>query len=112
MLEQQEQKPKVDGKKPNRRPFRPMKKEFETKVVGLETHTFDIGHAKYAAKFIKSRDEIVLYVQEKHEQGAVIAEAMRTMTLKGDHAPALSQAEDRRNIPPRRRSFPMATRSD
>ena len=82
MSEQQEQKPKVDGKKPNRRPFRPMKKEFETKVVGLETHTFDIGHAKYAAKFIKSRDEIILYVQEKYEQGAVIAEAIRTMELK------------------------------
>jgi hypothetical protein len=81
MLEQQEQKPKVDGKKPNRRPFRPMKKEFETKVVGLETHTFDIGHVKYAAKFIKSRDKVVLYMQEKYEQGAVIAEAMRTMTL-------------------------------
>ena len=58
-------KPKVDGKRPARRPFRIPKREFETKVVGLEKHTFDIGHAKYAAKFISSRDEIILYVQEK-----------------------------------------------
>ena len=48
----EDQKPKVDGKRPARRPFRIPKKEFETKVVGLEKHTFDIGHAKYAAKFI------------------------------------------------------------
>jgi hypothetical protein len=83
MLEPKEdQKPKVDGKKTGRRPFRIPKKEFETKVVGLEKHTFDIGHAKYAAKFISSRDEIILYVQEKYEQGAVIAEAMRTLKLK------------------------------
>jgi hypothetical protein len=79
----EDQKPKVDGKRPGR-PFRRghTKKEFETKVVGLEAHTFDIGHAKYAAKFISSRDEIILYVQEKYEQGAVIAEAMRTLMLK------------------------------
>ena len=61
----EDQKPKVDGKRPGR-PFRRghTKKEFETKVVGLEVHTFDIGHAKYAAKFISSRDEIILYVQD------------------------------------------------
>ena len=43
---------------------------------------FDIGHAKYVAKFISSCDKIILYVQEKYEQGMVIAEVMRTMELK------------------------------
>ena len=79
----EDQKPKVDGKRPGR-PFRRghTKKEFETKVVGLEAHTSSIGHAKYAAKFVSSCNEIILYVQEKYEQGAVIAEAMRTLVLK------------------------------
>jgi hypothetical protein len=80
MLEGQEEKPKVDGKKP-RRPFRPQKREFETKVTGLKVHTFDIGHAKYAAKYQSSLDEIILYVQEKYERGAVIAEAMWRLEL-------------------------------
>jgi hypothetical protein len=59
MSEQADQKPKVEGKRSGR-PFcrAQTKKEFETKVVGLETHTFDIGHAKYAAKFISSHNEI------------------------------------------------------
>jgi hypothetical protein len=28
----------------------PTRKEYATKVVGLESHTFNIGHAKFAAK--------------------------------------------------------------
>jgi hypothetical protein len=27
----------------------PTRKEYVTKVVGLESHTFDIGHAKFVA---------------------------------------------------------------
>jgi hypothetical protein len=50
-----ENKPKIKGK-PRfcGRPARntgPAKKEFVTKVVGLETNTFDIGSTKYAAKY-------------------------------------------------------------
>jgi hypothetical protein len=54
-------KPKIDGKRPAQRPGRsgePARKEFVLKVVGLETHTFDIGNAKYAAKYQKSVDAI------------------------------------------------------
>jgi hypothetical protein len=58
-----ESKPKVEGKP--RFPWRPARnvvvtgKEFITKVVGLETHTFDIRNAKYAAKYQKSVDAIM-----------------------------------------------------
>ena len=39
------------------------KKKFTTKVVGLEEHTFNVGNAKYAAKFQKSVNNIALYAQ-------------------------------------------------
>ena len=44
-----EAKPKIEGAKKHRRPMRaagPIKKEFVTKVLGLESHTFDIQNAK------------------------------------------------------------------
>jgi hypothetical protein len=45
--------PKIEGKKNfNRKPARHaglVKKDFVSKVVGLESHTFDVGEAKYAA---------------------------------------------------------------
>ena len=46
----EEQKPKVEGKKPHRA-ARPQRKEFTSEVVGLTTHTFNIGHPKYAAQY-------------------------------------------------------------
>jgi hypothetical protein len=50
-----EAKPKIEGAKKFRRPMRaagqPTKKEFVMKVLGLESHTFDIGNTKYAAKY-------------------------------------------------------------
>ncbi len=33
-----------------------MRREFDTKVAGLETHIFNIGHSKYAAKFNMQRE--------------------------------------------------------
>ena len=49
----EEAKPKIEGVKKFRRPMRavgqPTKKEFVTKVLGLESHTFDIRNAKYTA---------------------------------------------------------------
>jgi hypothetical protein len=53
--------PKVEGG--GKRNFRkgagarnagPTRKEYVTKVVGLESHTFNIGHAKFAAKYQKT----------------------------------------------------------
>ena len=55
-------KPKVEGAKKFRRAFKaggqPTKKEFVTKVLGLKSHTFDIGNPKYAAKYKKTVDAI------------------------------------------------------
>ena len=78
MTEEQEKKPKVEGKKPQR-PARPQKKEFTSEVVGLAAHTFDIGHPKYAAKYERSVDAIARYVQEQYKSGAEVALAMREL---------------------------------
>ncbi len=77
-------KPKIEGKHPYRRPARsgaPARKEFVSKVVGLKTHTFDIGNAKYAAKYQKSVDAIANHIQKEHKGGPEIAKAIRDMNL-------------------------------
>jgi hypothetical protein len=74
----EEQKPKVEGKKP-RRPVKPQKKEFTSGMVGLEDDTFDIGHPKYAAKYEKSVDAIARYVQQEYRSGAEVARGMRDL---------------------------------
>jgi hypothetical protein len=74
----EEQKPKVEAKKP-RRPNRPQKKEYTTGMVGLEEDTFDIGHPKYAAKYDKSVDAIARYVQQEYRSGAEVARGMREL---------------------------------
>ncbi len=53
---------KVEGKKAWKLTNRsgPNRKEYTSKVVGLESHTFDVGNAKYAAKFQKSIDAIAI----------------------------------------------------
>ncbi len=47
----EEQKPKVEGKKPRNMAIMHHKKEFIKSLVSLKMHTFDIGNAKYAAKY-------------------------------------------------------------
>ena len=64
----EEAKPKIEGAKKFRRPMRaagqPTKKEFISKVLGFDCHTFDIGNAKYAAKYKKTVDAIANYMRE------------------------------------------------
>ena len=64
-----EAKHKIEGAKKFHRPMRaagqPTKKEFVTKVLGLESYTFDIGNVKYAAKYKKTVDGIVNYIQRE-----------------------------------------------
>jgi len=74
----EEQKPKVEGKKPHRA-ARPQRKEFTSEVVGLTTHTFNVGHPKYEAQFERSVDTIARYVQEQYKSGADVALAMREL---------------------------------
>ncbi len=67
-----------------RRPTRnsgPAKKDFVTKVVGLETHTFDIGSAKYMAKYQKLVDAIANHIQKEYKGGPKIAKAIKEMSL-------------------------------
>jgi hypothetical protein len=52
----EEQKPKVEGKKPRNMAIMHHKKEFIKSLVSLKMHTFDIGNAKYAAKYQWSVD--------------------------------------------------------
>jgi hypothetical protein len=71
-----EAKLKIEGAKKFRRPMRaagqPTKKEFVTKVLGLESHTFDIGNAKYAAKYKKTVNAVANYIQREYKGGAEI----------------------------------------
>ncbi len=77
--------PKVEGKKNfPRKPARyvgPAKKEFVTKVVGLESHTFDVGDVKFAAKYQKLADAIANHVQKEYKGGSEMAKAIRELKL-------------------------------
>ncbi len=58
-------KPKIEGAKKFGRPARaagPIEKEFVTKVLGLESHTFDIRNTKYAAKYKKTVNAIANHI--------------------------------------------------
>jgi hypothetical protein len=76
---------KIKGKPrfPHRPPQNagPAKREFVTKVVGLQTHTFDIGNAKCAAKYQKSVEAIANHVQKEYKGGPEIAKAIRQLNL-------------------------------
>jgi hypothetical protein len=79
-----ETKPKIEGKGHSRRParnVRPARKEFLNKVLGLESHTFDIGNAKYTAKYQKTVDAIADHIQKKYKGGPEIAKAIRDLIL-------------------------------
>ena len=52
-----------------------------TKVLNLETATFDVGHAKYAAGFQVSLDAIVLYIQSNFKDGSYIAKSVKDLAL-------------------------------
>jgi hypothetical protein len=47
----------------------PTRKEYKTKVVGLESHTFNIGHAKFAAKYQKTVKAIANHIQKDYKGG-------------------------------------------
>ena len=92
-----EAKPKIEGAKKFRRPMRaagqPTKKEFVTKVLGLESHTFDIGNAKYAAKYKKTVDAIANYIQREYKGGADIAKAIKELSLPTPQVPGYPKAK-------------------
>jgi hypothetical protein len=59
----------------------PTRKEYMTKVVGLESHTFDIGHAKFAAKYQKTVEAIANHIQKDYKGGPDIVKALRDLSL-------------------------------
>ncbi len=80
-----ETKPKIEGKHPPRRPTRnagPDRKEFGTKTLRLESHTFDIGNAKYTAKYQKTVDANANHIQKEYKGGPEIAKAIRDLSLR------------------------------
>ncbi len=93
----EETKPKIEGAKKFRRPMRaagqPTKKEFITKVLGLENHTFDIGNVKYAAKYKKTVDAIANYIQREYKGGADIAKAIKELSLPILQVPGYPKAK-------------------
>ena len=69
-----ETKPKVEGGKNrhDRRRYNESNRitittrtEYKTRITGLEEDTYDVGKAKFAAKFHNSTKHISLYVQHE-----------------------------------------------
>jgi hypothetical protein len=74
-----ETKPKIEGKRHSRRPARnagPARKKFLTKLLGLESHTINIGNTKYTAKYQKTVDAIANHIQKEYKGGPEIAKAI------------------------------------
>jgi hypothetical protein len=59
----------------------PTRKEYMTKVAGLESHTFDIGHAKFAAKYQKMVEVIANHIQKDYKGRPEIAKALQDLSL-------------------------------
>ncbi len=57
------------------------KKEYLTKLVGLEHHTFDIGNATNVVKYQKAVDTIPNHIQKEYRGGPEIAKAIRDLSL-------------------------------
>jgi hypothetical protein len=93
----EEAKPKIEGAKKFRRPMmaagQPTKKDFITKVLGLESHTFDTGNAKYAAKYKNVVKAIANYIQREYKGGADIAKAIKELSLPILQVPGYPKAK-------------------
>jgi hypothetical protein len=79
-----EAKPKIEGGKKYLRPARaagPIKKEFVTEVLELESHTFNIGNVNSAIKYKKTVDAIANHIQRKYKGGADIAKKIKELSL-------------------------------
>ncbi len=91
-----EAKPKIEGAKKFCRPARAAgltKKEFVTKVLGLESHTFVIGNAKYAVKYKKTVDAIANHTQREYKGGADIVKAIKELSLPTLRVPGYPTAK-------------------
>jgi hypothetical protein len=62
-----EKKLKVDGgaQQKRRNQQRESRKDYKRDVLGLETHTFNIGGSKQAGQFVKTLEEIATYCEKE-----------------------------------------------
>jgi hypothetical protein len=69
---------------------RESRKEYKSEVQGLENRTFDVGAAKYAAKFTKSLEKIGNYCQREYSKGGGrIGQAIRDLVTPNLTLPAV-----------------------
>ncbi len=52
-----------------------------TKILGLKSHTFDVGNAKYAAKCKRTVDTIANHIKKEYKGRPDIAKAIRKLSL-------------------------------
>ena len=93
--EMSEVKPKIKGARKYCRHTRavgPIKKEFSTQVLGLESHTFNIGNEKYVAKYKKTVDSIANYIQREYKDRADITKAIQELSLPSLQIPGFPKA--------------------
>jgi len=83
-----EGKPKIEGQQAGKKTFRRQsnrtttnKKEFVSTNPGIETLTFDVGHAKSAAKYQQSLEGLALHIQSTYTNGSSIAKSIRDLEL-------------------------------
>ena len=91
-----EAKPKIEGAKKFRMPARataPLK-EFSAKVLGLESHTFEIRNTKYAPKYNKTVDDIVNHIQKEYKVRAATAKAIKALSHPTLHIPGYPTAKN------------------
>ena len=79
--------PKVEGQQSGKKTFRrqrnrtTVKKEFVSSNIGVKTFMFDVGHAKYAAKYQQSIEGLALHIQSTYTNGSSIAKLIRELKL-------------------------------
>ncbi len=59
--------------------------KYTSKVLGLKSHTFDVGNTKHTAKFQKSMDAIAIHIQREYKRGI--------QHCKGNQRPGPSKCE-------------------
>jgi hypothetical protein len=62
-------------------------------VLGLESHTFDIGNANYATKYKKTVYAIANHIQRKYKGGADIAKAIKELSFPTLQVPGYPTAK-------------------
>ncbi len=67
-------------------------------MLGLESHTFDIRNAKYAAKYKKMVDAIANHIQREYKGGADIAKVIKELSLPTLQVPGYLTAKARATI--------------